>query len=60
MPSLFEIGPVVLEKQMKVCKVYDNDANDNDDDDSDDGQRTNFDQKSSTEPSAHVIKNIPV
>ena len=43
-------------------KVYDNDHdadNDNDDadddnDDEDDGQRTNCDQKSSLEPSAHV------
>ena len=50
MPSLVEIGPVVLEKKMKMCKVYDNDDNDNDDD----GQRTNFDQKSSLEPSAQV------
>ena len=45
MLSLVEIGPVVLEKKMKVWKVYDN-AN-NEDDDNDDGQRTNFDQKSS-------------
>ena len=43
MPSLIKIGPVVLEKKMK--KVYDND-NDNDDD----VQGTNFDQKSSLEP----------
>ena len=42
--SLVEIGPVALEK--KMWKVYD----DNDDD----GQRTNFDQKSSLEPSAQV------
>ena len=48
-PSLVEIGPVVLEKKMKMWKVYDNDNNDNDD-----GQRTNFDQKSSLEPSAQV------
>ena len=40
LPSLVEIGPVVLEKKMKMWKVYDN--NDNDDD----GQRINFDQKS--------------
>ena len=39
MPSLIEIGPVVLEKKMK--KVYDNDN---------DVQGTNFDQKSSLEP----------
>ena len=48
--SLVEIDPVVLEKKMKMWKVNDND---NDDDD-DDGQRTNFDQKSSLEPSAQV------
>ena len=49
-PSLVEIGPVVLEKKMKMWKVYDkdNDAND------DDGQRTNLDQKSSPESSAQV------
>ena len=41
MPSLVEIGRVILEKKMKLRKVYDND-----DDDNDDGQRTNFDQKS--------------
>ena len=45
-PSLVEIGPVVLEKKMKMWKVYDNDDDDNDNDDNDDGQRTNFDQKS--------------
>ena len=44
MPSLVEIGPVVLEKKMKMRKLYDND-NDNNDDNDDDGQRTNFDQK---------------
>ena len=48
MPSLVEIGLVGLEKKMKMRKTYDN----NDDDD--DGQRTNFDQKSSLEPSAQV------
>ena len=36
MPSLVEIDPVVLEKKMKMLKVYDND------DDDDDGQQTNF------------------
>ena len=36
-PSLVEIGPVVLEKKMKMWKVYDND--------NDDGQQTDFDQK---------------
>ena len=50
--SLVEIGPVVLEKKMKMLKVYDN-ANDDDDNDND-GQRTNFDQKSSLEPLAQV------
>ena len=52
MPSLVEIGPVVLEKKMKMWKVYDND--DDNDNDNDDGQRTKFDQKSSLEPSAQV------
>ena len=45
MSSLIEIGPVVLEEKMKMCKFYDND-----DDYNDDGQWTNFDQKSSLEP----------
>ena len=53
MPSLVEIGPVVLENNMKMRKVYDDD-DDNDDNDDNDGQRTNFDQKSSLEPSAQV------
>ena len=48
-PILVEIDPVVLEKKMKMWKVYDNN---NDADANDDGQRTNFDQKSSFEPSA--------
>ena len=42
---------------MKMWKVYDNkdaDANDNNDDDNDDEQRTNFNQKSSREPSAQM------
>ena len=50
-PSLVEIGPVVLEKKMKMWKVYDNA---NEDDDNNNGQRTNFDQKSSLEPLAQV------
>ena len=50
MPSLVEIGPLVLEKKMKMWKVYD----DNDDND---GQRTNFDQKSSVEPRLRWAKN---
>ena len=66
-PSLVEIGSVVLEKKMKMWKVYDNnndanddnnDANEDNNDDNDDGQRTNFDQKSSIEPSAHVSKKV--
>ena len=52
MPSLAEIGPVVLEKKMKMRKVYDNKNDDNDDDNDEVGQRTNFDQKSSFQPSA--------
>ena len=39
-PNLVEIGQVVLEKKMKMWKVYDND-NINDDE-NDDGQRTKF------------------
>ena len=57
MPSLVDIGPVVLEKEMKLGKVYDNDnnnENDDNDNNNDDGQRTNFDQKSSLERSAKV------
>lgn len=42
MPSLVKIGPLVLEKKMKISKVYeDNNNGDND------SQWTNFDQKSS-------------
>ena len=52
MPSLVEIGSVVLEKKMKMLKVYDNDNDD--DNDNEDGQRTNFYQKSSLEPLAQV------
>ena len=48
MLCLVEIGMVVLEK-MKMWKVSDNNNNDDDD-----GQQTNFDQKSSLEPSAQV------
>ena len=44
-PSLVEIGLVVLEKKMKEVYVHNN----NDDDDE---ERTNFDQKCSLEPSA--------
>ena len=44
MPSLDEIDLVVPEKNTKILKVYNDD----------DGQRTNFDQKSTHEPSAQV------
>ena len=37
-------------EDFKMWKVYDNDAADDDDD----GQRTNFEQKTLLEPSAHV------
>ena len=47
-PSLVEIGPVVLEKKMNMWKVYDNNDNDKY------TQETNFDQKSSLEPSTQV------
>ena len=40
---------------MKMWKVYDNDNNNDDDNDNkDDGQRTNFDQKSSLELSGEL------
>ena len=45
-----EIGPVVLEKKMKLWKVYDYDDENNDDN----KQWTNFDQKSSLEPLAQA------
>ena len=55
MPSLVEIGPVVLEKKMKMWKVYDNANNDdNNENGGNKGKRTNFDQKSSLEPLAQV------
>ena len=43
--SLVEIGPVVWEKKNKMSKVYNN----NNDKNNSDGQKTNFDQKSSLE-----------
>ena len=46
MPTLVEIGPVVFGEEDENVKVYDNDD--------EDGQRTNFDQKRSLEPSAQV------
>ena len=52
MPSLVEIGSVVLEKKMKMSKVYDN--NDDNDNDDDAGPWTKLVQKSSLEPWAQV------
>ena len=47
MPNLVEIGPVVLEKKMKMFKVYNKDNYN--------GQSTNCDQKNSLEePLAQV------
>ena len=55
MPSLVEIGPVVLDEKMKMWKVYDSaNANDDNDNDDNDGKRTNFVQKRSLDPSAQV------
>ena len=54
MPSLVVIGTVVLEKKMKMGKVYDINNKDNDNNDKDDRQQTNCDQKSSLKPSAQV------
>ena len=48
MPSLVEIGQVVLEKKMKMRKVCDND-----------GQRTNCDQKSLLELTDELKKDKP-
>ena len=47
-PSLVEIGAVVLEEKMKMWKVYANKDNENN------GQQINLDQKSSLEPLAQV------
>ena len=55
--SLVEIGPMVLEKKMKMCKVYENNNENNDD--NDDGQRTNSDQKSSLELSGELKQTQP-
>ena len=50
-PKLVEIGSVVLEKKKMGKNHYnDNNADINDDD----GQRTNYDQKTSLEPSAQL------
>ena len=55
-PSFVEIGPAILEKKMKMRKVYDNANNDDDKD----WQRTNFDQKSSlAQVSLKGFKNTP-
>ena len=55
MPSLVKIGPVVLEKKMKMYKVYDNaNDDDNNDDHDNDRKRTNSDQKSSLETSSEL------
>ena len=43
-PSLVEIGPVVLEEKKKMWKVYNNDG----------GQQKNCDKKSPLEPLARV------
>ena len=69
MASLVEIGPVVLEKKIKMWKVYENannNANNNDNDNNNDnnnnndndGQRTNFDHKSLLEPSAQLSEKM--
>ena len=48
-PSLVEIGPVVLEKKTEMWKIYADHHNNNND-----GQLSNFDQRDSLEPSAQV------
>ena len=51
MPSLVDIGPVVLEKKMKMWKVTDRQM---------DGQKITGDQKTSLELSAQVsLKKTP-
>ena len=40
MPKLVEIGPVVMEKKMKMWKVYDNANKANNDDDNDEWRTT--------------------
>ena len=58
-PSLVEIGSVVLEKKMKMIEIYNNNNDNNDN--NEDGQQTNFDQKSSLEPSAQVnLKKVTI
>ena len=52
MPSLFKIGPVVLEKKSKIGKVYR--RSDRQTDIQIDRRRTRGDDKSSLEPSAEV------
>ena len=56
MPSLVEIGPVVL-KKVNMWKIYDKSDVDNDNDD-DDGQWTNFEKLTWTFSSGEVkIRN---
>ena len=52
MPNVVEIGPVVLDKKMKMWKVYEHNEDDDDNEDADDAQQTNFVQKNSIEPLA--------
>ena len=52
MPNFVEIGPVVLEKKMRMWKVYDNDNDDNHNEDDNDGQRANLIRK------AHLIMSL--
>ena len=53
--SLVEIGPMVLMKKTKMWIVY---KNGDDDNNNDDGQRTNFDQKSSLELKSFDYRHI--
>ena len=56
--SLVKINSVVLEKKMKMWRVYDNKDNGNSDYNDNDSQRTNFDKKSSLEPTTDVSLKI--
>ena len=51
-PSLVDIGQVILEKRRKMWNIYEND--DADDSDDDDGHRTHCEQESSLEFSGQV------
>ena len=59
MPSLVQIGPVILEKKLKMWKGYDDNDDDNNGNDNDnnveDRERTNFDEKSSLEHNTITI-----